>query len=127
MNFSDGLCHYCGLEIEDVRHLFVLCPFSKGINDVIQDKMNEIINRNFNCNISLKSHDIVLGYLHKNKIIRMFVNFVLRIAKWELWKIRNSVKHENQTFTVNSALDLIVLKIQNAALFIEKTNAERKF
>ena len=66
----------------------------------------------------------------------MFVNFVLHIAKWELWKIRNSVKHENQTFTVNSALDLIVLKIHNAALFIEKkkkkkkkkkTDAERKF
>ena len=127
MNFSDGLCHFCRLETEDVRHLFALCPFSKGINDVLQDKMNEIITRHFNCNIALQSHDIILGHLHANKIIRMFINFVLHIAKWELWKIRNSVKHENQTFTVNRAFELIVRKIYNAASFIEKTNAERNF
>ena len=89
--------------------------------------MNDIINRDFNCNIILQAYDILIGYLHSNKVIRIFVNFVMHIAKWELWKIRNSIKHEKQIFTVNSAYDVIILKIVNATLFIEQTKAERKF
>ena len=39
--------------------------------------MNKIINKHFNCNISLQSHDLVLGYLrvHTNKNMRKVVNF----------------------------------------------------
>ena len=127
MNFSDGLCHFCQDETEDVRHLFVLCPFSKEINYRLENKMNDILNRELNCNITLQAHDILIGYLHSNKIISIFVNFVMHIAKWELWKIRNSIKHEKQRVSVNSAFDVIILKIVNATLFIEQTKTERKF
>ena len=30
MNFSDGLGHFCGLEIEDVRHLFCIISIFQG-------------------------------------------------------------------------------------------------
>ena len=87
--------------------------------------MNGIINLNFNCNILLQSHDIGIGYLHTNKIIRIFVNFVIHVLKWELWKIRNLVKHENQTFTRDQVFNIIVLKIVNATRFIEMTRIKK--
>ena len=128
-----------------MRHLFASCPFSKEIIACLQNKMNEIINNHFNCSIHLQSHDIITGYLHANKNIRIFVNFILHItteadsvlrknvpyrlpyiSKWELWKIRNNIKHENQTFTKDNVHDIIVLKISNATQFIEKTKIENK-
>ena len=127
MNFSNGLCNFCRAGIEDVRHLFSSCPISKEIIDHLQNKMNGIINTYFNCSIHLHSNDINIGYLHENKNIRIFVNFILHISKWELWKIRNNIKHENQTFTKDKIIDIIVLKISNATRFVEKTNIENKF
>ena len=89
-------CQLCRFETEDVRHLFAFCLVSKEITRRLQNKMNDIINLYFNCNILLQSHNIVIGYLHTNKIIRIFVNFVIHVLKWELWKIRNLVKHETK-------------------------------
>ena len=108
-------------------HLFSSCPISKEIIDRLQNKMNGIINTYFNCSIHLQSNDIIIGYLHENKNIRIFVNFILHISKWELWKIRNNIKHENQTFTKDKIVDIIVLKISNATRFVEKTDIENKF
>ena len=88
--------------------------------------MNEIINNHFICSIHLQSHDIIIGYLHANKNITIFVNFILHISKWELWKIRNNIKPGNQTFTKENVHDIIVLKISNATQFIEKTKIENK-
>ena len=124
MIFSDGFCHLCRLETEDVRHLFAFCSVLKEITRRLQNKMNGIINLYFNCNILLQSHDIVIGYLHTNKIRRIFVNFVIHVLEWELWKIRNLVKHENQTFTTDQIFNISVLKIVNATRFIEMTRIE---
>ena len=88
MNFSDGLCHFCRLETEDVRHLFALCSVSKEITRRLQNKMNGILNLYFNCNILLQSQDMFIGYMHTNKIIRIFVNFVLQICKKNLHEIK---------------------------------------
>ena len=88
--------------------------------------MNFILNMYFNCTISLQSHEIIIGYLHTNTIIRIFVNCVLHILKWELWKIRNIIKHEHQAFTPDQIFNSIVLKIANATRFIEMTKLEHK-
>ena len=127
MNLSDGVCHFCRNETEDVKHLFALCSVSKEITRRLKNKMNNIINTHFNCSILLHSHDIIIGYLNTNKIIRIFVNFVLHVFKWEIWKIRNLMKHENKTFTRDQVFITVVQKIANAARFIELTKAESKF
>ena len=127
MNLSNGVCHFCRSETEDVKHLFALCSVSKEITRRLKNKMNNIINTHFDCSILLQSHDIITGYLNKNKIIRIFVNFVLHVFKWEIWKIRNLRKHENKLFTQDQVFVTIAQKIANAARFIELTNAEPKF
>ena len=123
MNFSNGLCHFCRNETEDVRHLFALCSVSREVLELLQNKINSIIIRYFACNVTLEPHDMIIGYLHENKIVKTFVNFILHITKWELWKIR----YENQRFTENEIADIIILKLSNATCFIEKTKAESNF
>ena len=85
----------CRLEKEDIRHHFALCSVSKEISRRLQNKMNVILNMYFNGNKSLQSHTIIIGYLHTNTVIRIFVNFLLHILKLELWKIRNIIRHDS--------------------------------
>ena len=127
MNFSDGVCHLCKIETEDVKHLFVLCSVSKEIIRRLKNEINNIINMYFDCSILLHSWANITGYSNNNKIIRIFVNFILHIFKWEIWKIRNLMKHENKSFTSDQVFDTIVRKIANAARFIDLTKAEPKF
>ena len=61
----------------------------------------------FAYNVSLEPHDMIIGYLHENKIVKTFVNFILHITNWELLEIRNNIKHENQRFTVNEIANIM--------------------
>ena len=81
MNFSNGFCHFCRNETEDVRHLFALCSVSREVLELLQNKINGIIIRYFACNVTLEPHDMIIGYLHENKIVKTFVNFILHITK----------------------------------------------
>ena len=55
-------------------------------------------------NLNLDSHQVILGYTDGSKELKSFVNFCLSVTKWELWKIRNIIKFENQRYTENSKL-----------------------
>ena len=41
------------------------------------------------------------GLENQNKRISTFVNTILHIVKWELWKIRNLVKYETKRIILN--------------------------
>ena len=84
MGVSDGVCHLCKIVIEDVKHLFALFPVSKDVTRRLKNNMNNVINMYIDCSILLQSWNIITGYSHHtNKIIRMFVNFILHVLKWE--------------------------------------------
>ena len=108
----------------DNSSILVLCSVSKEIIRRLKNEINNIINMYFDCSILLHSWEIITGYSNNNKIIRIFVNFILHIFKWEIWKIRNLIKHENKSFTSDQVFDTIVRKIANAARFIDLTKAE---
>ena len=127
MNLSDGVCHLCRFEIEDIKHLFLTCPTTQASIGVLENKMNEILANHGFSNIVLEGYHVILGFLHDNKTLRIFVNFILHIFKWELWKTRNKIKYENQSYTVVNITVNTVRKILEATSFIDKTNISKHY
>lgn len=127
MNLSDGVCHLCRFEIEDIKHLFLTCPTTQAIIGVLENKMNEILANHGFSKIVLEGYHVIYGFLHDNKTLRIFVNFILHIFKWELWKTRNKIKYENQSYTVVNITENTVRKILEATSFIDKTNISKHY
>ena len=117
----------CRVEIEDIKHLFLTCPTTHAIIGVLENKMNEILANHGFSNIVLEGYHVILDFLHVNKTLRFFVNFILHIFKWELWKTRNKIKYENQIYTVVNISENTVRKILEATSFIEKTNIPKHY
>ena len=87
MDLSDGVCHLCRFEIEDTKHLFLTCPTTQAIIGVLENKMNEVLANHGFSNIELEGYHVILGFLHDNKTLRIFVNFIPHIFKWVGWLV----------------------------------------
>ena len=69
----------------------------------------------------------MLGFLHENSHIRKFVNFIIILMKWEIWKLRNKVKYDNRQFSFQQILDCILQKVHTAVSFLGNTSAIKKY
>ena len=124
MNLSNGLCHFCKRDIEDIRHLFYTCPITYAVVRQFQVKINTVLNGNEI--LELDSHHVILGFTDGNELNRCFVNFCLIPLKWEIWKIRNNIKFDNRRYTINEISVLIIQKVKDATKFISMTKISRQ-
>ena len=99
MNMSDGLCHFCRENSENLTHLFYFCRIINRVIRELEQKINSIIEEEYMLKVQLNPTNLILGFVHEKSDIRMFVNFVLIQCKWEIWKLRNKIKHDNKYFT----------------------------
>ena len=60
--------------------------------------------------IYLDLKTMYFGLENQNKRISSFVNTILHLVKWELWKVRNLVKYENKAYNTKSITDIIMKK-----------------
>ena len=125
MNLSNGLCHFCKRDTEDIKHLFYTCPITYAVVRHIQEKVNTVLNANDSQILDLNSHHVILGYVDGDELKRNFVNSCLILLKWELWKIRNNIKFENRRYTINDISGFIMQKLKDATNFIARTKVSR--
>ena len=92
----------------------------------VQEKINIVLVEAGGQNVNLDSHQVILGYTDGSKELKSFVNFCLAVTKWELWKIRNIIKFENQRYTANEISKLIIQKIKGATKFIGMTKVYKR-
>ena len=55
-----------------------------------------------------------------------FLNTILHILKWELWKIRNIIKYENKTYPDEAIVKTILNKITTCRTFWMKKKVANK-
>ena len=68
---------------------FFKCPSVKKIVKEIE----AIFNRSeLTANIEIKESNIMLG-LNSSEDVDVIINIIIFISKWEIWKIRNTVKY----------------------------------
>ena len=61
---------------------------------MFEGKINSVLNKQLQITIWLDSQDVIIGFIHESKTIRIFINFIFHMLKWELWKIRNKIKFD---------------------------------
>ena len=99
----------------------------KPRNTQIENKINCILENDLQLKISLLSTHLVLGLLHENSIVRKFVNFIIILSKWEIWKLRNNVKFFNKYYSFQQIIDSIIQKLYTATIFLGNTSVGKKY
>ena len=127
MNMSNGLCHFCKANTETITHLFYDCTIIKRTINEIEDKINRILEADTQLKVNLSSANQVLGFLHESRHVRDFINLILILSKWEIWKLRNKIKFDNRQFSVQQIIDCILLKVRTAVSFLGNTSARKKY
>ena len=89
MGRSVGTCHCRKNATENLAHLFYDCPPVNETLLFIEHKINLILAETNHEEIYFDLKTMYFGLENQNKRISTFVNIILYIVKWELWKIRN--------------------------------------
>ena len=106
MGWSEGKCHFCKIEkkISLVTHLFYEWRVIKDVLMKIQTKIKDTLQSKGYRQRSLDLKMVILGVEENEECVRISLNTILHILKWELRKIRNIIKYENKTYP-NEAID----------------------
>ena len=91
MRLSNGNCVFCG-ELESIDHLFMDCDDIDLFWDFVEKSVQILMP-----SISIDSTSKILGYMDfaqtKHKL---FINFLISIGRYSLWKRRNLMKFEQK-------------------------------
>ena len=126
MGKSEGKCHFCKNETEYLTHLFYDCRVIKEVFKNLESKINRILQSEGYQQHVFNLQTAVLGVLEKDDCVRIFLNTILHIFKWEIWKIRNLIKYESIRYTSESITKIILNKIRSCCRFWAKTKVENK-
>ena len=124
---SDGKCHFCKTEMENLTHLYYECAIIKDV----------LVNINVKINTTLQHHGYETGYLYLKHVIlgfentqenlRIYLNTIMHIIKWEVWKIRNLIKYENKSFPATAILKSVLRKIASCSKFPKATRVAGQY
>ena len=91
--YSTGLCKACEREIETLNHFLIECQYRKKIWSIVQN----VLNLSIGGNLALNKLEILTGYFEYDHDIDslMIINMVLAMTRYQLWLIRNDIKHNN--------------------------------
>ena len=89
MGRSGGTCHFCKNATKNLAHLFYHCLLVNETLLFIEHKINLILDETNHEEIYFDLKAMYFDLENQNKRISTFVNIILHIFKWELWKIRN--------------------------------------
>ena len=126
MGKSNGKCHFCKIETEYLTHLFYNCTVVKNVLNDIETRINNSLQRKGYTQLSIDLQMVIIGADEKEKNVRVFLNTVLEIFRWELWKIRNLIKYENLSYTSNSITKIVLNKVKACYKFWTKTKVVHK-
>ena len=128
MNMSeDGFCHFCKSNLETLAHLFFYCRRTNRVIYEIENKINRALEDDSRPAIKIAPYHFIPGFNHENRIIRVFVNLIIMLAKFEIWKIRNKIKIDNIQVTNCYIFEHTMQKILSAIRFLENTNIACKY
>ena len=91
MKLSDGKCHFCKNDLENIQHLFFGCYKIKGIVHEIEVLFLKL---GMDDGFRISEEHMILG-LNGNFVLKHIFNTVIFITKWIVWKLRNNVKYDH--------------------------------
>ena len=114
--YSNGICKTIGCsELENLNHFLIECQYRRKIWKIIEN----ILNHALGWDISLNKLEILTGYFEQDQDNEslMITNMVLAMTRYQLWLIRNDIKHNN----TNVSFEECYLKLKHYLLGHIKT------
>ena len=91
MRLSNGNCVFCG-EMESIAHLFMECDGLDNFWIFVESSVKTVMP-----SISINTTSKILGYMESAKgKQKIFINFLISIGRYSLWKRRNLMKFEQK-------------------------------
>ena len=97
MRLSNGNCVFCG-EQETITHLFMDCENLDSFWSFVENLAKIVMP-----SISINSISKILGYMEVTKTRqRVFINFLISVGRYSLWKRRNLMKFEQKKESIQN-------------------------
>ena len=104
MGKSDGICKVCNNADETLTHLFYDCTYIQPVWNITKG----ILELLFAKDINLCMRNVFFCIQKTTSNLSVFeitlCNIIILITKWEIWKHRNNVKHDNSVKIPNQLL-----------------------
>ena len=121
MNLSDGICLLCSDKPENIEHLLFECISLGNIWYKIEKLLETIINKTFEVNQKF----VLIGELEKSTE-NDFINMMLSIIRFTIWKRRNCWKFEKSYMPDTLCYNWIVNEINSHCEMLKKTKLTKK-
>jgi hypothetical protein len=116
MKVSDGKCKLCGVEMEDIIHLLYECETIGNIWQYINTLCKQI------SEVSINEASVMLGMQNvEDSNINELIDFILLTTKWEIWKRRNVIIHQDKWIDDCSLLQIIKCSLKQRLEVIKCT------
>ena len=111
MKKSNGICKLCNQYEEDIAHLIQLCPVIENVWAMIETYLMNTVA----LDIRLNTRRIILGVTtnecNESVNIKIFINFIILMTKWSIWKHRNDIKYGKQQTKNSDNIYSIIMKM----------------
>ena len=108
---NDSCCYFCGVGYETVHHLFGSCEKLKGLWDVLRKVHNSIFRVDFNYQYNRNNFRIDLTNVSCNRNFEKTFVYLNTITNYSIWRHRNDIRYENQTFSLEAIARKIIRSI----------------
>ena len=106
MKYSDGLCKICTGNIENAEHMLIRCD---SLNTIWNETVCVIRNYIDSSYVITNEHKIA-GYF-ENNVGTHFINVLLTITRWAIWKRRNNIKYDAMITSVEKGLSKLRVEL----------------
>ena len=101
MQYSDGSCKVCS-NVENVEHILTTCS---GL-DTIWNVTECIIKNHIDSGFAITYTDKMAGYFKMSKGTE-FINVLLSITRWVIWKRRNNIKYDAMDTDIQKGISML--------------------
>ena len=102
-------CPLCNIGVEDTTHLFLLCPFSNPVLEVVESIIKDIVG----VQVLLDRNAMLFNILPKecDKFVPICL-LLISTYKDNIWFVRCKILKERKQFTANSLMNLILAALK---------------
>ena len=111
MNKSNGVCKLCSKDEENIAHLIFLCPNIKKVWAKIEILLTSITELDIKLNTKSVILGVTMNECDNNVDVKVFVNFVVLMTKWCIWKHRNDVKYGKKDIKSNEYIYNCIIRM----------------
>ena len=123
MKLSNGICKMCNSNSsEDLTHLLCECEHAKIIWNNLQNVFDK-----WGVGLQIDKSHIISGFRPINLTQEAnFINTILSITRFHIWKIRNKVKYGQENITIHENINSFKYYLTQHLITLEGSNTTRE-